>query len=146
MDRFGGDATCTSTQTNTNTNRNNTRQSRLGMVEIETGIEVVKIGYDSNRAENDGDNVCLKTSLWDIVVKAQKWPKYNSVEKERIYDIVRADGKTFTTYKKEDLHKFSLGQLLEMMNFPLRGEVLKIRNGFINRIQVNEDEYDNLSL
>jgi hypothetical protein len=33
-----------------------------------------------------------------------------------------------------------------MMNFPKRGEVLKLRGGFIDILRVEVDEYDTLSL
>ena len=59
---------------------------------------------------------------------------------------MRENGTVFKTYKTADLPNFKLGQLLDMMNFPLRGEVLRIRGGFKDVISVDDDDFDNLSL
>ena len=63
-----------------------------------------------------------------------------------MYEIVCENGTIFTTYKRADLFKFTLGHLLEMMDFPLRGEVLRIKGGFVDIIAIEEDKFDNLSL
>ena len=87
------------------------------MVEVDSGAEVIKIGYSSNRNENDKHTVNLNVKLRDLVCKSKKWPKYDTAVKERIYEVVRGDGTVFTTFKRPDLYTFTLGQLLEMMNF-----------------------------
>ena len=117
------------------------------MVEVDTGIEAIKIGYSSEILENNHTNVLsLNMALKDLVVKAKSLRRYDSSKKERIYEIVCENGSIFTTYKGVDLRAFTLGQLLEMMNFPLYGEVLKICGGFKDVIVIEDDEFDNLSL
>jgi hypothetical protein len=147
MSRFGGGiGRQTQLSTMATKEKNSDENLRLGMVEIESGIEVIKIPYSSNTNQNDDDCVNLNVTLRDLVVKSKRWPRYNSLEKERIYEVVRANGLVYTTFKKADLHKFTLGKLLDMMNFPVRGEVLKIRGGFTDLVRVEDDEYDTLSL
>lgn len=141
---ISGTATESNTSATGNTNLSNTVQGRLGMVEVDTGVEVIKVAYSSNASE--GNVVPLKTKLRDLVVKSKMWRTYDRTKKERIYEIVRENGTIFTTYKRDDLYTYTLGHLLEMMNFPLRGEVLKIRGGFADIVAIEDDEFDNLSL
>ena len=118
------------------------KNKRMGMIEIRTGLDIVKVYYSSHGEEN---SIPLTTSLKDVLLNARKWKGYNKDTHERIFDIKYGDGRIFSSYKKKDIEKVSLGKLLNIMAFPTSGEVLHIHGNFQNII-IDDDEGDNLSM
>ena len=117
---------------------------RVGMIEIRTGVEVVKVYYSSD-AEDD-NTISLTTSLKDVLLKAKKWKGgYDKSAQERIFEIKYSDGRIFTSYKKKEIENVTLDQLLNIMAFPISGEVLHIHGNFQD-ITVDDDEGDSLSV
>ena len=53
------------------------------------------------------------------------------------------DGRTFLSYTKSELADFTLGAVLDMMKFPLSGEVLHINAGFQDIVVLEEEDGDN---
>ena len=116
------------------------KNKRMGMIEIRTGLDVVFV-YDGEEKAS----IPLTTSLKDVLLNAPKWKGYNKKTHERIFDIKYGDGRIFSSYKKKDIEKVSLGKLLNIMAFPTSGEVLHIHGNFQNII-IDDDEGDNLSM
>ena len=119
--------------------------SKIGLIEIDTGAKVTKVKYQINGDENVKDEtfVTLNTKLIDIVAKAKKWKGYDKIIEERYFDI-KKNGKTFTTYVKDELYHDSLGELISMMKLN-EGEILKIYSGVRNK-QIELDVNDDISM
>ena len=115
---------------------------RIGVIEIRTGLEVVKVYYSSHGEEN---SILLTTSLKDVLLNARKWKGYNKETHERIFEIKYSNGRIFTSYKKNEIEKVSLGKLLNIMAFPNSGEVLHIHGNFQN-ITIDDNKGDSLSV
>ena len=111
---------------------------RKGIVEIDTGIKSHKVAY----LDDENADVHMGTKISDVIQKvgARKWRTVDDDE-YRVFHIRRENGSTFTTYKKDELKRVSIGELIEYMQLP-RGQVLKIVHG---SEKINDDDGDDVS-
>ena len=103
----------------------------------------MKITCSSSFTEDEGKQVPLSISLKDLIKKAKKWKGYDKEKKERIFEVKYNDGRTFLSYTKDELADFALGTVLDMMKFPLSGEVMHINAGFRDVVLSDEEDGDN---
>ena len=113
------------------------------MIQIHTGLAIVKLYYSSNKANN---SIALNTSLTDVIKMARNWKKYDKNSQEQTFEIKYSDGRMFTSYKKDEIKNVTLDQLLNVMAFPLSGEVLHIHGAFQDINANDEEEGDDISL
>ena len=69
--------------------------TRIGMIELNTGAETIKIGYSSKPLQGNDYNVLLNTSLRDIVVKSKQWLRY---DKSKISLLIVFHSRIYITF------------------------------------------------
>ena len=116
---------------------------RIGNVIIHTSRLDVKIAHSSSFTEDEDKKVPRSLSLKDLIKKVKKWKGDDKEKKERIFEVKYNDGRTFLSYTKDELADFALGTVLDMMKFPLSGEVMHINAGFRDVVLSDEEDGDN---
>ena len=115
----------------------------VGMVMIVTGKQEKKLKFTSCESRGDHE-VNLGIKMIALVCKATRWKKYNKNTHKRIFRVINHDGSTFASYDQDEMKDFTLGDVIEIMNFP-KGKVLKIVADLQeteNEIE-SDDDYDN---
>ena len=96
----------------------------VGMVMIVTGKQEKKLKFTSCESRGDHE-VNLGIKMIALVCKATRWKKYNKNTHKRIFRVINHDGSTFASYDQDEMKDFTLGDVIEIMNFP-KGKVLKL--------------------
>ena len=103
--------------------RNN--KKKVGQVNIDTGLYVTKLKY--HVSESDGE-FNLNSTLIDLVKKGKRWKHYTPTKEERIFHVLKPDGSIFSSYLKNKLKLFTLGEQLQMMSLSAGGEPICIKS------------------
>ena len=123
------------------------QQSRIGVIEINTGAEVTKVKFcDGNIDEVGIGYVGTDINLLSIVKKGTGWKKYDKIKEERYFEIRRPNGQIFLTYKKEELKTYTLGEIINMMKLKEDETTFFINCGVRKRKEKETDLNDDLSL
>ena len=92
--------------------------ARIGIIVIDTGARITRFKYSDNVSVNDEDDnyVCIGITLKDLVKKAKCWPNYDRELMERYFIIKCTNSEIVTTLDKSDLPKFTINDILGIMN------------------------------
>ena len=119
--------------------------SIIGLVEIFTGVKSTKLKYSTDPEYKGALYISTNITLYNLMKKAKKWQKYDENIEERFYNVMNPNGSVFTSYVKEELHDFTLHEILQMVKLK-HSEMLKFNCGVrIKNLQLDYDVDDDMS-
>ena len=127
--------------TSSTTSTSETQVRKLvGQVQVDTGAQIKNLQFTSDPNPENAFEIGLDTKLIEVVGKATIWELFDTNLFHRVFHIKNADGNSnYITYNKDDMTQYSIGALIELMEFP-KGKVLKIVAEIVPLVTANQND------